>query len=216
MSSLSDKNNRSPSILLISLSSSGNARKYSKDLHKAFEANHVNTNVVKDAKTAINHLSAKKKPQAILVTDPAIIRRTNSHVLDNVLSYASEGGRVIFCCHFLCNNIYDAGPPPKKFKRFFKNRLEVPWKITIDGHSTPYANPLFAHGDQVYTNISDGFDNDGICLENVEVGDAMYLEAGLSKSIWTPAAFKSFSKGWVGIVGLVEDTNCNAEIILSL
>ncbi|OJD12875.1 hypothetical protein AJ78_06590 [Emergomyces pasteurianus Ep9510] len=169
---------------------------------------------------AISYLSTNT-PTAIIVTDPGIVKREHSAILEKVISYASHGGIVILAGHF------SSFVRPDDLNEFFHSRWNVPWKFGEYQRTTLRLNPQARLANKA--GLPAAYSQKAVFPSNVPLDAALYLptEDSVTESLvfppmpvadlkQTPVVFAPVGEGWLGYVGDVNAEVGSTAVVLAM
>lgn len=189
-----------PNILLISLDgisvSSGDM--YSRLVPKLISRAVVHESITTE--DALNYIGSGW-PNTILVSDPAVTRKENSHLLTAVADCVKHGCTLVFMGSFAAVVQYD------QLDKILKEKFGLGWKVAA---YTKHDVEVIRHSqddDQKLirkTTLSSGF-----------YAKALYLEVPLTDVVCAggpkPLAYAAFTRAGLGKVGYIGDVNFREE-----
>ncbi|KAK3618028.1 hypothetical protein LTR22_026514 [Elasticomyces elasticus] len=158
----------------------------------------------------------KAKPQAILVTDGALLASTRISLVQEAASYARDGGTLVFMGDFASSarssdieNLFDT--------------LELPWASGDYHRTTSNVNRDVKHLDTSV--LVPSYSQKALYLQNVASNDAVYLPSGAptqsivfeSRAVDTtqsPTVYGATGGGKVGYIGDVNAEDESTPVVL--
>ncbi|KAK2879543.1 hypothetical protein FQN49_000763 [Arthroderma sp. PD_2] len=168
----------------------------------------------------IKYLS-ENTPNATLITDPSITETRYSAVLEKVITYARNGGTVIF------GGLFSTFVTPDRLDRFFDFSWGIPWKYGDYHRTTVYVN---VHCQGMETKgLPASYSQKAVFLKNVSPECAVYspTKNSVTESLvfasqpvgdlsQKPVVFAAYGQGWVGYVGDVNGEEGSHAAVLAM
>ncbi|KAL8981037.1 MAG: hypothetical protein Q9177_005699 [Variospora cf. flavescens] len=160
---------------------------------------------------------------AVLVVDGGSSVKEHNALQKQLVSYATVGGTVIFCC------LFASFIRPPDMSQLWKNFNE-PWKSGDYHRSTFYLSQKMKNvfGSQRAKNLPSEYSMKALHLANVPVGSRVYVPLEQSRtesrvfppdavdSSQTPAAFHKYGSGWLGYIGDVNNEDGSQALLMAM
>ncbi|KAF8318594.1 uncharacterized protein EI90DRAFT_3083062 [Cantharellus anzutake] len=195
---------------------------YQPFLHDLNTAAFVRTCGTKGALCAV--LAQSPPPHAVLVVEPSIYKKgTFAEDLDALLSYARNGGRVVFGC-MIPSEMSDSIA-----EKFFGEKLGLPWRLGGYYRSTHFLQRFHhALGSPASASLLASYSMKAVSLSGVEASDAVYRPGedshvesfvfdpdSVDQSL-VPVAMTRYEKGWIGWNGDVNAEDGSTYVLLAM
>ncbi|PIL32501.1 transporter [Ganoderma sinense ZZ0214-1] len=214
-------------ILIISLEKDGVADEIHAQFHQALRKNATVTEV-QQPRAALAKLSATPRPDAIVLSDPALARPTHNKLLTRLVAYARSGGTVVAGLQFGYTIEYAQVRP-------FFARWGVPWDRGSFLRTTTALNPAGVPAPLAEGALLPAVSAKAQHVKNAPRAHAVYLPTAASR-IETPApahahapgpltgalaqesaaVFARVGKGYLGYVGDVNAEQGSTRLILEM
>lgn len=173
---------------------------------------------------ALTYLS-NNTPTAIFITDPGIVERKHSAVLEKVVSYARNGGTVILGGHF------SGFIRPTELDNFFRSGWDLPWEFGDYHRTTVYVNQQVQEqlAADARAGLPAAYSQKAVFLKSVPTDAALYVttEDSVTQSLvfpskpvgdrgQTPVVFAAVGEGKLGYVGDVNAEEGSDAVILAM
>ena len=180
---------------------------------------------VQRAKTrdgALRHLSSNA-PSAILVTDPGVMQRENTEVLEQIKTYVAKGGTVVFGCLF---STFITAP---NMNKIWQSTFDLPWQFGGYYRTTVQLKDTVARTLKFSPEtLHLAYSQKAVFLKNVDANDALCLPSSSSmtqshvfqpKSVdqnQAPMVRARSENGWIWYVGDVSAEIESNEVYLAM
>ncbi len=163
-------------------------------------------------------------PSAIIVTDPAIVKRKPAlnTVREKVVDYVRGGGTAILATHF------SSFVRPLDLGHWFRASWDLPWQSGDYHRTTVYLNPECRVRQLNQASLPEEYSQKAVFLKNVAKDAAVYLPSGNSRiesAVFppnsvdceqTPVVFAKIGEGWLGYVGDVNNESESQAVVLAM
>lgn len=211
-----------PAVLLISFDKGPSFEGTEKQLFSALKRNALVLQS-SNADTALKHLFRKPSPAAVFLTHPGFVH--NEQIVQRLVEYAREGGRVVLGSQFSTHLQLD------EFKPFF-HKWNLPWDSGAYHRTTVALNPAGIPSTLQPSKLFDAYSMKAVHLKNVKSKHKVYVptsgscvetpsgEPGqpVSGSLLNecPAAWVPVGKGYLGYIGDVNSEEESTRLALEM